>query len=207
MSEIPLNKFEKHALVIRLLKEGKTYREICHIAHIAPRDIKLISKKYKQQKRLEQNKKENNNNNKSSQIKKLSLSSQAFKLFKEGKKPTEVAIILDIQYPKVSKFWYQFLKLEGMEDCYEFYKEHGYDIPRFLSINTFMKRNNMSGEDVVNVLHAVNDVINLNNVISNLKAEINRLEQKKINLSYYSHSGYSLQPLPFNKPNYNYYYY
>ena len=94
-----------------------------------------------------------------------------------------------------------------MEDCYEFYKEHSYDIPRLLSINTFMKRNNISGNDVVNVLREANDVINLNQIISNLKAEINILEQKKINLSYYSHSGYSLRPLPLNKQNYNYYSY
>ena len=53
MSEIPLNKFEKRDLILRLLKEGKTYREICHIAHVSPRDIKPISKKYEQQKRLE----------------------------------------------------------------------------------------------------------------------------------------------------------
>jgi len=46
MSEIPLNKFEKRDLVIKLHKEGKTYREIAHIAHISPRDIKLIIKKY-----------------------------------------------------------------------------------------------------------------------------------------------------------------
>ena len=44
MSEIPLNKFEKRDLVIKLHKEGKTYREIAHIAHISPRDIKLIIK-------------------------------------------------------------------------------------------------------------------------------------------------------------------
>ena len=28
MSEIPLNKFEKRELILRLLKEGKIYREI-----------------------------------------------------------------------------------------------------------------------------------------------------------------------------------
>ena len=44
MSEIPLNKFEKRDLILRLLKEGKTYREKCHIAHVAPRDIKPIAK-------------------------------------------------------------------------------------------------------------------------------------------------------------------
>jgi hypothetical protein len=46
MSEIHLNKFEKHDLVLRLLKEGKTYRDICHIAHTSPRDIKPIAKEY-----------------------------------------------------------------------------------------------------------------------------------------------------------------
>ena len=39
-----LNKFEKRDLILRLLKEGKIYREICHIAHVSPRDIKPIAK-------------------------------------------------------------------------------------------------------------------------------------------------------------------
>ena len=82
MSEIPLNKFEKHALVIRLLKERKTYREICHIPHIAPRDVKSISKKYEQQKRLENNKRKKNNQQ-STQPKKPPISTQAFKLFSD----------------------------------------------------------------------------------------------------------------------------
>ena len=63
MSEIPLNKFEKRNLVIRLLKEGKTYREICHLAHVCPRDIKPIAKEYERKKRLEIKEKENNQSN------------------------------------------------------------------------------------------------------------------------------------------------
>jgi hypothetical protein len=42
---IPLNKFEKRNLVIKLLKEGKIYRDICKIAHVSPRDLKPIAKK------------------------------------------------------------------------------------------------------------------------------------------------------------------
>ena len=49
---IPLNKFEKKELVKKLLKEGKIYREICHLAHISPRDIKPIAKEYERKKRL-----------------------------------------------------------------------------------------------------------------------------------------------------------
>ena len=83
-----------------------------------------------------------------------------------------------------------------MEECYEFFQICRYNIPTLLSINNFIKKNNIQGKDIVNILYAVNDVTNLNKFISNLKAETYRLEQKKINLSYYSHSSYSLQPLP-----------
>ena len=44
--------------------------------------------------------------------KKPSKSSQAFKLFREGKKPTDVAIDLEIPARKAVKLWSQFLKLE-----------------------------------------------------------------------------------------------
>jgi len=193
-----LNKFEKQDLVIKLHKEGKTYREIAHIARVSVRDIKPILK-------TEQKLGINKRKEKKNQTKKPSISSQAFILFKEGKKIDETKVLLDIPFKLAIRYWKQYLKSIGMFEAFEFYQDHGYDIPTLLSINTFMKRNNLAGEDIVNVLREANDVVNLNQIVSNLKAEINRLEQKKINLSYYSHSGYSLQPLPFNKPKYNYY--
>ena len=109
MSETPLNKFEKRDLILSLLKEGKTYRDICHIAHVSPRDIKPILKKYEQHKRLENNKRKENTQ--TTTQKKLSLSSQAFKLFKDGKQPTEVSKILDLQYKKSFKILLSFFKI------------------------------------------------------------------------------------------------
>ena len=82
MSEIPLNKFEKRDLILKLLKEGKTYREICHIAHVSPRDIKPIAKEYERKKNLETNIRKEKKN----QTKKPSISSQAFILLKKVKK-------------------------------------------------------------------------------------------------------------------------
>ena len=200
---IPLNKFAKEKRVIELHQHGKTIRQIAPEVHMSFRDISKIIKAYDKKIGLQQSKKEENNQ--SSKIKKLSLSSQAFKLFKEGKKPTDIAIILDIQYPKVSKFWYQFLKLEKKFDCYEFYEVWQYDLPSLLSISNFMKRNDVSGTDILNVLRIANDVINLNQTYLNLKTETKYLEQKRMYLLDYSRSPYSLQPLPLNKPNYNYY--
>ena len=190
MSEIPLNKFEKQALILSLLKEGKTYREICHIAHVSPAQIKPLSKEYERKKRLETKKGEENNQN--GQIKKPSLSTQAFKRFLDGKKPTNVKIELDIPPEKVEKLWSQFLKSERMEECYDFFQECESDIPTLLTINNFIKRNNLYGPDIVNVLRKANSVINLNQTILNLKAEIETLKQTKNNYSL----NQNLQPVP-----------
>ena len=65
-----------------------------------------------------------------------------------------------------------------MYEYFEFY-QNSYDIPTFLTINNFMKRNNIYGKDIVNVLRTANDVINLNKSISNLKSEIEKLKQNE----------------------------
>jgi hypothetical protein len=95
MSNISLNKFEKHDLVIRLLAEGKTYREICHIAHVSPRDIKKINQANEKKVRL-QNKNETQEGNIQTKTatKKESLSTQAFMLFREGKKLSLCKVLL-----------------------------------------------------------------------------------------------------------------
>jgi hypothetical protein len=160
---------------------------------------KTNSKEYERKKRLEHNK--GKENNPSSQIKKPSLSSRAFKLFSDGKKPTEVVIELDIPPEKVEKLWSQFLKSERMEECYDFFQMCQYNIPTFLTIDNFMKRNNISGPDIVNVLRAANDIFKLNQSHSTLKNEIEKMEQKKnnylLNQNYMrNHQLPPLRPLP-----------
>ena len=194
MSEIHLNKFEKRALILRLLKEGKTYRDICHIAHVSPNGIKPISKEYERKKRLETNKRKENNQEPTT--KKPSKSSQAFILFKEGKQIDEVKVLLDIPYKLAIRYWREYLKSIRMFESFEFYLEHSYDIPTFLSIDNFMKRNNISGPDIANVLRKANGVINLNQIISNLKVEIEKLKQTKYNYSLNHNTMKNLQPVP-----------
>ena len=89
--------------------------------------------------------------------------------------------------------------------CYQFYEMFQNDLHTLLPISNFMKRNNVSGTDILNVLRTAKDVINLNQTYYNLKTEIKDLEQRRICLLDYSpRSPYSLQPLPLNKPKYNY---
>jgi hypothetical protein len=192
MSEILLNKFEKEKKVIELHKEGSSIRDIAPVVHMSFRDISKITKEYERKKRLETKREENNQ---SSPIKKLSISSRAFILFKEGKKIDEAKVLLDIPFKLTIRYWKQYLKSIGMFEAFEFYQDHSYAIPTLLSINTFMKRNNISGNDVVNVLREANDVINLNQIISNLKSECETWQRVKNN-----HDNAPLEPLPkFNR--------
>jgi len=200
MSEIPFNKFEKRDLILRLLKEGKTYREICHIAHVSPREIKPIAKEYERKKRLENKKREQKN-----LTKKPSISTQSFILYKEGKQIDDVKILLDIPFKLAFRYWKEYLKSIGMFQSYEFYKDYQYDIPTFLSIKNFTKRNNISGNNIANVLRTADNVINLNQMVSNLKAEIEGLKQTKNNyFSLNKNTNYLPQLLPLGLPTYYY---
>jgi DNA-binding Lrp family transcriptional regulator len=149
MSDIPLNKFEKEKRVIEMHLAGMTIRQIASEVHMSFTSISKIIKAYERKKELQAKREENNQNG---QIKKPSISSRAFKLFSDGKKPTEVVIELDIPPEKVEKLWSQFLKSERMEECYDFFQECQYDLSTLLSINNFMKRNNMYGKKIVKVL-------------------------------------------------------
>ena len=187
MSEIPLNKFEKIALVRKLLKDGKTYREICHIAHVAPRVIKPIAKEYERKKRLESKKREQEN-----PTKKPSISTQSFILYKEKKQIDDVKILLNIPFKLAFRYWKQYLKSIDMFESYEFYKDYQYDIPTLLSINNFMKRNNVYGNNVLNILRGVKDLSTLQLSRSILKYEIAELEKNKNRQQFYQNNRYYL---------------
>ena len=204
MSEIHLNKFEKEKRVIDLHLAGKTIREIAKEVHMSFTPISNIIKACERKKELQAKREESNQSN---HTKKPSISSQAFILFKEGKQIDEVKVLLDIPYKLAIGYWSAYLESIRMFEAFEFYQENSYDMPTFLRINNFLKLNNVYGKDIVNVLRTAKDILNLNKTYSNLKIEINNLEQKRMKLLYYSHPGYSLQPLPLNKPNYNYYHY
>jgi predicted XRE-type DNA-binding protein len=121
-----INKFEKEALVIRLLNEGKTIREIATEAHIAfKNEIQQESSTPK------------------------SLETQALILFAEGRNQVEVAIALDISTSKVSDIYEEYLRLNSIEDLIEVYEKIKYSLPKFLKLFDAMTSSDMSVEDFV----------------------------------------------------------
>jgi hypothetical protein len=62
------------------------------------------------------------------------------------------------------------------------------------------------GKDIVNVLRTANDIINLNQNYSNLKAEIEKLKQNKNNYSLNQNTTNYQPLLPLGLPQYYYRY-
>ena len=83
-------------------------------------DISNIIKAYERKKELQDKRKENTQSNQKP-VKKLSLSSQAFALFSDGKTPVQVAVELNIDFQKVRKYWLEYLRLNKMTKLYNIY--------------------------------------------------------------------------------------
>ena len=158
------------------------------------KDIGRIIKTYEKQQAAIASK-EKLKNDSSNIKKKPSKSSQAFKLFREGKKLTDVAIELEIPAKKAVKLWSQFLKLERMYQCYEFYKDYEYDIPRLLTINNFIKNNHVNIHNIADLLKEAKNILNLRVQLSIIKYEIAELKQIKNNYLLNQNSKHQLPPL------------
>ena len=178
-------------MVIELHKQGKTIRQIAPEVHMAFRDISKIIKAYDKKISFEP-KKENNQSNK---IKRCSKNSRAYDLFSNGKTPVQVAIDLQLDYEKVRKYWTEFLRLNNMKKLYNIYIENEYHLDSLFRIYYFMLRNNISIKGIESILRAAHDVINLNKIISNLRADIEKLKQTKNNYLLHQNTNYQ-QPVP-----------
>ena len=204
MSEILLNKFEKEKRVIELHLEGKTIRDIAKEVHMSFRDISKIIKVYEKNQNVAV--KEKKSTSDSPHIKKkLSKNSQAFKLFRDGKKLIDVVIDLELSYEQADKLWSQFLKLDRMYEAYEFYNDYEHEIPGFLSIRNFIKNNHVHINKIADILRQAKDTIGLQVHISILKYEIENLQKTKNKLQYFKNN-YLLEKLPeidWNYPKYS----
>src|SRR6185312_14520870 len=88
--------------------QDKTYRQIAKEAKICPRDIKTIVDKKVKETELGQS---------------ISVSSQAFSLFIQGKTPLQVAITLNLNESEVHELYKQYLNLQQLHDLCQIYEK------------------------------------------------------------------------------------
>ena len=120
------------------------------------------------------------------------MSSRAFTLFSDGKTPVQVAVDLNIDFHRVRKHWTEYLRLKNMTKLYNIYIEDESHLDYLFKINYFLLRNKIPIKDCENVLRIAYDITKLYKTHSNLKAEIEKLEQIK--------KDYSFQILPPMQP-------
>ena len=100
-----LSREEKEKMVLDLYyNKGYTYKQLTRELRMSPNQIREIIKRHEEKNDAIANKK-----------KMLSLSSQAYKLFYEGKNNVEVAIKLDIPESQATQFRLEYWRLKGLD--------------------------------------------------------------------------------------------
>jgi predicted transcriptional regulator len=146
-----LTRQERERLVIDLYNQGKTYREISKEARISPRDIRVILNKVIEQK-SEAWKEEDNIGAEKNQQQKLSLYTEAYKLFSKGKTPLEVSIELNLRESEATKFCRDYWKLKELHNLNMVYEEIKDDTASFLKLYKSAKAKGMDVQQVVDIL-------------------------------------------------------
>jgi hypothetical protein len=123
-SRIPPNEKDKEKWVIDLLKKGYKTREIAKLAHVSNTTVKKIRAK------LTAGAKEEQEQQGDQRKKPLSISSQAFNLFQEGKSVVQVTTGLDLTTDQALKTHSDYLILRNMGKASRALMEHRKDLVR-----------------------------------------------------------------------------
>ena len=92
--------------------QHKTYAEIAQIERMSPRDIHAIIKQEEARRQKHKH-----------QQHRQEITSKAYKLFSEGKTPVEVATILNLREPEVTKLYREYWKLKGLDKLNTIHKD------------------------------------------------------------------------------------
>lgn len=88
-------------------------------------------------------------------IKSKSKTTQAIKLFSEGKSPVDVAIALDLPADIVRAIHREFLELKGAHELVEVYDEIEDYLPSFLELNKIFHSRGLGRNEVLEILRII----------------------------------------------------
>jgi DNA-binding CsgD family transcriptional regulator len=180
-----LTRQEREYTVLNLYNQGRTIRDIAKELRMSFRDIGAILKKEEKEKERQKRQLENNTTpNSDSTRSRMSLSTQAYKLFSQGKTPVEVATELDLSEKKVTKYYKEFWKLKGLYKLNLIHDEIKEDIIDFAKLYRLSKAVGKNAEHVVNLLNIANDDLpTLEGKYIKLQENVDHLESKELDLS------------------------
>jgi hypothetical protein len=141
-----LTRDEKERLVLDLYNRRTSIRDIAREAGMSFRDIgRIIDKKEEEKEALQ------------GQSRQITQSTQAYKLFSEGKSPVQVAINLNIRASEAIIFQREYWDLEGLNNLNRIYEEIKVDTWNFVNLCKSVKSSGMGVQHVVKLLEIANN--------------------------------------------------
>jgi DNA-binding Lrp family transcriptional regulator len=183
---LDMSREEKEQYVIRLYKDNRTFRQIAELMHMSFRDIGKIINKLKSEVEREKGHVEERNDY---DIKSKSKTTQAIKLFSEGKDLVDIVIALDLLPDEVREMYRQFLELNNMHKLVEVYDEMENYLPSLLELFRIIESRGINKNDIINVLKIINtgQLAYLQKKVANLTDGVdwleNEIRKKEYNLS------------------------
>ncbi len=159
---------EKEKLVMKLLEENKNFQEIAKAAHVSFSFISMVKKKM-----LGEDTTVN---------KRLSIPSQALKLFSEGKSLIEVTITLDRPISETRGYHSDFLRLKNMDYLVSLIEAHRDILPTVSKLINHVIQNPSTKNDLIIALELVYDINRLKSVKKTLEEKIEILNEAKNHL-------------------------
>ena len=167
-----LNRQQKENLVVDLLNQGVSYPQIAKQVHLSFSDIKKIRMKSTGEVSEEQQKEDQKK-------KPLSIPSQAFKLFLEGKSIVQVAIMLDLPTDQILKVHSDYLMLQNMERVARILTENRKNLDSYLCLFDFVDGKNIKMTDFNQAVHLARDISNLKKEKAQLEYDLDMLMDTK----------------------------
>ena len=163
---------EKEECVLDMLERGYGYPQIMKECHVSPNTISSVKKKF-------------SGDDASKSASQISKETQALKLFKEGWKPVDIAIELDLESDSVFQLQKKFYQLIGLDEFNQAYKQINGNLDPFLQLINSMNRLGMTAEQVaeqvkygVNLSYLQSIHTKMNNQIQDMASKLYYLDSQ-----------------------------
>jgi hypothetical protein len=156
-----LNRQETEDLILDLYyNQKKTFREIQRIVRKSPRDISNVLNKVEPERSS------------------LSKSSQAYRMFMEGKTPIQVAITLNLRENEANEYYREYWQLDGLYKLNLIYEEIKGNIWSVIELYKQVKAENM------NIQHVIRFLKIANNDLPSVENRLQELDREEDDLKY-----------------------
>lgn len=169
---VVLTRQERRRRVLELHDQGLGTREIAEILQMSFRDIGEILKDADKMKEVGQ-----------LQAQQQILSSRAYEMYSNGKRPVEVAIKLNIRSAEAIMFLREYWELQGSHNLNLVYEEIKDDVWHLVNLWKSVKAAGMQVPHIITLLTiANNDLLGVQQRYNFLKQEVKSLQEQKTNL-------------------------